>query len=232
MSPRRRGGGAPLRLGAGEHEVDNIPARIDWYKAQVAFGPMYYSDFPAPSDALGAAELAFGTLLGAWQRPMPRIQTFKSLLNAGEATIQDIPTTPLGDCSPDQLCALAEGLSSRAYSWDGFGVSTVSKVIHRKRRASVPILDRQAVSGAYVSMEWEPGVVAHGRDPGYGGVMHTLELMVRDLTCTDNADGWTAALFAWPGLEDIELLDVLWWSVWRTPESATDAPIRGCHGEQ
>lgn len=54
-----------LVLGAGRHEVQDIPDGIRWYRSAVAFGPLYYSDFPDSSDSLAPSDLAFSTLLGA-----------------------------------------------------------------------------------------------------------------------------------------------------------------------
>lgn len=200
----------------GRHVVAGVSERVAWYRCEVAFGPMYY-DTPAPrADVLDASDLAFGTLLGAWGgRLMRRIEAFKTAGNSSQLEIDDVPNSPLQRCSEDQLRAIADGLFDRAAAWDGFGVSTVSKVVHRRRRDTVPILDRQAISGAYMSTSWTPGDSHQGHSPSRAQVFETIAAIAADLKATDNESSWNAAEVAWPTLTRVEQFDVLWWSIWR-----------------
>jgi hypothetical protein len=206
----------PMRLGAGRHLVDAVPERVAWYRREVAFGPMYY-DTPSPAaDVLNASDLAFGTLLGAWGgRLMRRIEAFKAAASGGGLQIDDLPDQPLERCSEDQLRTVADGLCDRADAWDCFGVSTVSKVVHRRRRATVPILDRQAISGAFMSPSWVPGGPSQERRPSRAEVFETVAAIAADLKAADNESSWNRAAAAWPTLTRVELFDVLWWSIWR-----------------
>lgn len=146
---------------------------------------------------------------------MDRIRTFKARVGEGSLNIDDVPATPLSSCTSAELESIASGITSRAKEWDGFGVSTVSKVIHRKRRSTVPILDRRAISGAYVDPHWNPTKAAKGVAPSQSQVVDTLALIANDLQLEANQRGWTLAKQSWQELQNIELFDVVWWSVWR-----------------
>ena len=39
-------------------------------------------------------------------------------------------------------------------SWDGFAASVATKILHKKRPALIPILDNQAIFGAYMNPQW------------------------------------------------------------------------------
>ena len=60
---------------------------------------------------------------------------------------------PLEDSSDGDRDRVARVISQMA-EWPGFAVSVATKVLHKKRPATVPILDNQAIFGAYMNPDW------------------------------------------------------------------------------
>ena len=86
-----------MRLGAGRHRVGNVAERIEWYRREVEFGPLYYATPAQPGNVLDASDLAFGTLLGAWGGQLVRrIQSFKKAAEHGGLEIDDVPRPASG----------------------------------------------------------------------------------------------------------------------------------------
>ena len=90
-----------------------------------------------------------------------------------------------------------------------------TKVLHEKRPRLIPILDNQAIFGAYMNADW-PGrrsstdsVYAQGR------IHEAIEWIWTDLTRVENTCAWAALSDIEPKRSRIELLDMVWWSYFR-----------------
>jgi hypothetical protein len=59
----------------------------------------------------------------------------------------------LEETTESERKALAEVLAEMT-QWPGFGASTVTKILHKKKPALTPILDNQAIFGAYMNPRW------------------------------------------------------------------------------
>jgi len=79
---------------------------------------------------------------------------FKSVQDrAGELDLAPLPDASLENTSDMQREELAQ-LVSRMAAWPGFAASVATKILHKKRPALIPILDNQAVFGAYMNPSW------------------------------------------------------------------------------
>jgi hypothetical protein len=105
--------------------------------------------------------------------------------------------------------------------WEGFAASVATKVLHKKRPRLVPILDNQAIFGAYMNPKWPEQRSATESVYAQARIREALEWIWTDLTRADNTDAWTAL----PGLEPVRsrigLSDMVWWEHFRRLE-----PIR------
>ena len=81
---------------------------------------------------------------------------FKSAQDHGaELDLAKLPDMPLEETSVDMRGQVARLIADVA-RWDGFAASVATKVLHKKRPRLVPILDNQAIFGAYMNPHW-PG---------------------------------------------------------------------------
>src|SRR5919201_822102 len=110
--------------------------------------------------------------------------------------------------------------------WSGFGISTATKVLHKKRPALIPILDNQAIFGAYLDERW-PG------HPSSQESVYSTQLVgaALDLTRPENEHSWDCLARLEPSRSRIELFDMVWWMYFRELEPvqrvarrAADAP--------
>lgn len=60
---------------------------------------------------------------------------------------------PLEESSDTDRDRIAEIIAQMA-EWPGFAASVATKVLHKKRPATVPIRDNQAIFGAYMNADW------------------------------------------------------------------------------
>jgi biotin operon repressor len=72
-------------------------------------------------------------------------------------------------------------------AWRGFAASVATKILHKKRPALIPILDNQAIFGAYLNPKWP--TQPSSRDSVYakGRVKEALEWIAFDLARSNNA---------------------------------------------
>ena len=81
---------------------------------------------------------------------------FKSAQDRGaELDLAELSDRPLEETSVDTRFQVARLIADVA-GWDGFAASVATKVLHKKRPRLIPILDDQAIFGAYMNPRW-PG---------------------------------------------------------------------------
>lgn len=102
-----------------------------------------------------------------------------------------LPSCALESTVEDERQRVA-ALVATVARWGGFGTSTATKVLHKKRPALIPILDNQAIFGAYLDPRW-PGRPS-SQDSVYGAqaVRAALDRLVVDLTRPENGLAWEA----------------------------------------
>lgn len=122
--------------------------------------------------------------------------------------LKTLPNCTLESSRDDERQRVAE-LVAMVARWRGFGTSTATKVLHKKRPALIPILDNQAIFGAYLDPRW-PGRRS-GQDSVYGVqlVRAALDRLVVDLTRHENQRAWQVLAHMEPGRSRIELFDMV-----------------------
>jgi hypothetical protein len=68
--------------------------------------------------------------------------------NSASLDLSTLPTRALELSGGSERQQVAELVATVA-RWSGFGTSMATKVLHKKRPALIPILDNQAIFGAY-----------------------------------------------------------------------------------
>lgn len=111
-----------------------------------------YPDFqPAtPPERLLPEDLAVTILINSRVGPA----AFKSVQDSAHTLdLPSPPHKPLEQTSEDERQAAAEVAGSLA-KWPGFAALVATKVLHKKRPRLIPILDNQAIFGAYMNARW------------------------------------------------------------------------------
>ena len=81
-------------------------------------------------------------------------RAFYSLACKGnQLDLSRFPGKPLELSTPAERRFLAEQIAIMT-EWDGFGASLATKVLHKKRPALIPVMDNQAIFGAYMNPDW------------------------------------------------------------------------------
>jgi hypothetical protein len=204
-----------LTLRAG-HE-DCVIANADEYllKYRNDTGYLYLNYQPiTPPDQVTPEDLAVTLLMNS----RVGLKAYQSLLEHGNSiNMTDLPDKPLELTSPEERSQVAE-LIARTAQLPGFAASVATKVLHKKRPKLIPVLDNQAIFGAYVNLNW-PGKPAHGDSvKDKGRINQALEWIYFDLNRLENADAWKRLQAIEPARSRIELFDSIWWMYFRNKQ--------------
>jgi hypothetical protein len=137
-----------------------------------------------------------------------------------------LPDKPLEQTSEAERQAVAEVAGALA-KWPGFAASVATKVLHKKRPRLIPILDNQAIFGAYMNPRWPEQRSSAESIYAVSRIREALDWIYVDLTRPENADTWPQLEELEPGRSRIELFDMVWWMEFRRIEPVTPsrAPV-------
>lgn len=195
--------GEPLRL-------------VEWYFKKVRRGPDYYrrSDVVVGDpDVVEFGDLAWAVLLEG----QPKSLAAQSLLNA-PISLKDVSSKPLAELDKDDRATVVNKIVE-LIELNGFGWSLATKVLHAKRRQTVPVMDNQAIFGSLMKPHWRiGGKVSHGSEKRESAIDAALnEIYERMVDRQSDWDGLAEAAVNLAGvrLADIEVFDICWWAVLR-----------------
>ena len=206
-----------LVVGAG-HIDRRLPAAEDLLLAyRVDDGLRYLDWLPSTDpDRLMPEDLAVTILINSRIGPA----AFKSVQDHGAALdLAMLPDMRLEETSVGMREQVAH-LIAQVAQWDGFAASVTTKVLHKKRPWLIPILDNQAIFGAYMNSKWPQQRSATDSVYSESRIRKALEWIWTDLTRPENADGWAALSEVEPKRSRIELFDMVWWEHFRRLEPA------------
>jgi hypothetical protein len=182
---------------------------IRWYLRNVSRGPDYYE--PREPET-GYNELRFGDL--AWAvllEGQPRSIAAQSLLKIVPYDISAIPIDPLEQLNEDDIAKIAAVIDHLVRNCDGIRAAIATKMLHPKRRATVPVCDNKAIFGSFLRPTWRP----HDPVGGRGTVLAALTAIHHCLTRPENETAWHSLHDTFPRYTRIELFDMAWWTVLR-----------------
>lgn len=204
-----------LIFGAGklDREVDEADELLVSYRSDDG---LRYLDFKAvtPPDRLLPEDLAVTILINSRVGP----PAFKSVQDNGDAL--DLPSLtdkPLEETSEDERQAIAEVVGALA-KWPGFAASVATKVLHKKRPRLIPILDNQAIFGAYMNSRWPEERSSMESIYAATRIREALDWIFFDLTRPENAEAWLRLERIEQTRARIELFDMVWWMYFRKVE--------------
>jgi hypothetical protein len=184
-------------------------------------GPRYLDYQPSTrADVLVPEDLAVTILVSSrvgWR-------AFASVQDHGrDLNLASLPARALEGTTTDERQTIAELVAHMA-SWDGLAASVATKVLHKKRPALIPILDNQAIFGAYLYPMWPEKPSRWDSVYDAPTIKKALDWIFADLTAPENALAWTALKARQPNRSLIQIFDMVWWSHFRNLEPVKPTP--------
>lgn len=102
--------------------------------------------------------------------------------------------------------------------WPWFGASLATKTLHKKRPALIPVLDNQAIFGAYMNPRWPGKRSSTDTVKDVCRIKDALDWIARDLVRAENETAWQHLHANEPERSRIELFDMIWWVYFRQAE--------------
>jgi hypothetical protein len=130
-----------------------------------------------------------------------------------------LPDGALEDTSDGERQAVARVIGGIA-SWRGFGASLATKTLHKKRPRLIPVLDNQAIFGAYMNPRWPGKPSSTGTVKEVPRIKEALDWIAHDLVRPENELAWPHLQAMEPDRSRIELFDMIWWMYFRQIEPA------------
>lgn len=216
-----------LTYGAGrlDRRVEGVEDRLrEWRVREADWGELYLEFEPAtPPDVLLVEDLAVTMLINS------RVagQAAAAVLRHGSSLdLASIPDRPLEETTADERQRLAELIGTMT-SWPWVGASLATKTLHKKRPRLVPVLDNQAIFGAYMNPRWPEQRSSMETIKSPARIREALDWIAYDVRRPENAESWFALAELAPGRSRIELFDCVWWIYFRRLEPVpAPAPTR------
>jgi hypothetical protein len=210
-----------LIYGAGQlnRRVQDAEDLLSRYLTDIGLRYLEYRPI-TPWDSLVPEDLAVTILINSrvsW-RAFESVQDHGPVLDLGV-----LPSKPLERTTEQERQVVAE-LIAQVASWPGLAASVATKVLHKKRPDLIPILENQAIFGAYMNPAW-PGQPSWSYSV-YDAVTiwKALDWIAADLTWRENADTWRTLQSSQPKRSLIELFDMVWWAHFRSLEPVRAVP--------
>jgi hypothetical protein len=206
----------------GARQLDRIVTNADELLRQhrqkdIGSGYLDYKPI-TPGDRVLPEDLAVTLLLNS----RAGYRAFQSIQQHGsEIDLAALPAVPLEQTSEDERICVAEVIAKVA-SWPGIAASTATKVLHKKRPDLIPILDNQAIFGAYMKPERpSPGSV---RDRYL--IQKALDWITIDLCRSENQLAWLILQEIETTRTRIQLFDCVWWMYCHPNDQVSTIAIR------
>jgi hypothetical protein len=187
-------------------------------------GTRYLNQVPiTPPDRLVPEDLAVTILINS----RVGYRAYKSVQDLGPALdLAALPRVALEETSALDRDEVARVVATVA-TWPGFAASVASKVLHKKRPQLVPILDNQAIFGAYMDARWPARASSQDSVWATDRIRDALDRITYDLARPENADAWTALHALEPARTRVELFDMVWWCHFRSIEPVPARAVAG-----
>jgi len=132
----------------------------------------------------------------------------------GELDLTSLPAVPLQEASEDGRQTLAE-LIAQVASWPEFAASVATKILHKKRPDLIPILDNEAIFGAYMNPRWPEQRASQESVYAVGWIREALDWIHHDLSRQENENAWRSLHTEYVTRTRIDLFDMAWWVYFR-----------------
>ncbi|HEY8774881.1 MAG TPA: DUF6308 family protein [Gaiellaceae bacterium] len=210
-----------LIYGAGklDRRVEGVEKLLhEWRMREADWGQLYLEFQPAtPKDVLLVEDLAATMLINSRVAGQAAAAVYR---NGSTLDLASWPDKPLEQTNADERRGLAELIGTMT-TWPWVGASLATKTLHKKRPRLVPILDNQAIFGAYMNANWPKQRSSQETIKSTARIHEALEWIYADLTRPENAEAWSELAVVEPERTRIEIFDCAWWVYFRKLEPVT-----------
>lgn len=212
-----------LLFGAGkiDRQVPDVEALLrGWRDKERDFGQLYLEHKPAtPGDQLLVEDLAATMLVKS--RVAARAAT--SVYRYGATLdLRWLPDKTLEETTNEERQQVADVIGKMT-SWPWVGASLATKTLHKKRPGLIPILDNQAIFGAYMNPLWPKRRSLMDTVKAAARIKEALDWIAADITRPENASIWPRLHAIERERSRIELFDMVWWMYFRQVEPVVAA---------
>jgi hypothetical protein len=146
------------------------------------------------------------------------MNAFRSLARHGrDVNLLSLPDVPLELATAEERQQVAALIATVA-NWPGLAASVATKVLHKKRPSLIPVLDNQAIFGAYMNPRWPDRHSSTDSVKSVVRIQEALDWIAGDLARPENAIVWEHLHTLEPSRSRIQLFDSLWWMYFREVE--------------
>jgi hypothetical protein len=203
-----------ITLTLGAQQIDRtVPFADELLKRYRNDTGCYYLDYQpiTPPDQVVPEDLAVTLLINSqagWR-------AFHSLMEHGKTiNLTQLPKKTLEKTSPEERVQISV-LIAQVAQLPGFAASVATKVLHKKRPDLIPILDNQAIFGAYMNPEWPQKPASTSSIKNKNWILKALDWIAFDVNRPENDDVWSSLHTIEPVRSRIQLFDSVWWMYFR-----------------
>jgi hypothetical protein len=187
----------------------------EWREKEKDWGQLYLEYEPVtPRDRVLVEDLAVTMLINS--RVTARAAT-AVYLNGAALDLTKLPGKAL-EQTTDAERQFVAGVIGTMVSWPWIGASVATKTLHKKRPELIPLLDNQAIFGAYMNPLWPEKPSLTETVKTVPRIKEALDWIAADLTRPENASVWPELQAIEPERSRIELFDMIWWMYFRQVE--------------
>ena len=194
--------------------VDEAEEKLQAFRSDSGYWYLKYEPM-TPPNRIVVEDLGVTLLMNSqvgWRNAKSVIE------HASDVDLGPLPDHPLEETTEKERQQIAE-LIGKVASWPGFGSSTATKLLHKKRPDLIPILDNLAIFGAYLNPYWGPDHPASDATvKDVSRIRIALDQIFDDLTRAENRDALKSLTALEPGHSAIDVLDAVWWIYFRQIE--------------
>ena len=213
-----------LIFGAGkiDRQVSNAESLLhEWREREKDWGQLYLEYEPVtPKDQVLVEDLAVTMLINSRVAARAATAVYR---NGASLDLGSLPDKPFEATTDEERQSIAELIGTMT-SWPWLGASVATKTLHKKRPRLIPILDNQAIFGAYMNPLWPERPSLMDTIKAVPRIREALEWIAEDLTRPENAAVWPLLEQIEPERSRIELFDMVWWMYFRRVEPVVPPP--------
>jgi len=207
-----------LIFGAGkiDRRVPEVEGLLrEWREKERDWGQLYLEYDPVtPRDRLLVEDLAVTMLINSRVAARAATSVYR---NGATVDLASLPDKALEETTDEERQLVANVIGTMT-SWPWIGASLATKTLHKKRPALIPVLDNQAIFGAYMNPLWPGRRSLTDTIKAMPRIKEALDWIAEDITRPENASVWTRLEAIEPTRSRIELFDMTWWMYFRQVE--------------
>ena len=151
----------------------------EWRVREADWGQLYLEFKSAtPPDVLLVEDLAVTMLINSRVAGQAAAAVLR---NGSSLDLAALPDKPLEETTADERRRVADLIGTMT-SWPWVGASLATKTLHKKRPRLIPVLDNQAIFGAYMNPRWPAERSLMDTIKSTARIREALEWITYDLT--------------------------------------------------